>query len=140
MLREKSLDSFKTLYEKRLLKKLMQILNDPITQWDTTLKADAAIGVEGFYSLEQRQTIIKPCFYSLLCQFFAEILIVINSVCTCVKTSAEDDVFERESWGMCLFNFRGFYILVCHKTLLRVSFGLLTHSITFDQYFNAWKF
>ena len=36
----KALDSFKTLHEKRLYRKLMQILNDPTHQRDTILIAD----------------------------------------------------------------------------------------------------
>ena len=82
-------------------------------------------------------------------------------MCACVKTSAEDDDFqrlskgerdrerdrqidrqtdrvrhrgrqtdsqsdrERESVCVCLFNLRGFCVLVCYVTLFRVSFGLL---------------
>ena len=53
-------DSFKTLYAKRPFKKLMQILNDPHTQGDTTLIAEAATGVEDVYSLKQIQTVIRP--------------------------------------------------------------------------------
>ena len=51
------------------------------TQGDTTLIADAATGVEDFYSLKQIKIIIKPHFYPLLCQFLMKIIIVINSVC-----------------------------------------------------------
>ena len=35
----------------------------------------------------------------LLCQFLTKIIIVINLVCACVKTSAEDDDFQRLSKG-----------------------------------------
>ena len=81
-------------------------------QWDTTLIADPATGVEDFYSLKQIQTIIRPPSYPLLCQFLMKIIIVINLVCACVKTSAEDDDFQR-LWkggggGMCVFKFRDF--------------------------------
>ena len=81
----------------------------PHTQWDTTLIADAATGVEDFHSLKQIQTIIRPCSYPLLCQFLRKIIIVINLVCACIKTSAEDDVFqslskaEREREFVCVY-------------------------------------
>ena len=47
----KPLDSFKTLHEKRLYRKLMQILND--STLPTTLIADVATGVEDFYFRDQ---------------------------------------------------------------------------------------
>ena len=74
---------------------------------DTALKADAAIGVEDFYSLRQIQTDIKPRFYPLPCRFLMKIIIDINPVCACVRTSAEDDDFQRLSnggWEMCVPN------------------------------------
>ena len=52
-----------------------------------------------FYFQEQIQTIIKPCFYPQLCQFLMKIIKVINQVCTCIKTSVEEDNFLREGWG-----------------------------------------
>ena len=61
--------------------------------------ADAATGVEDFYSLNQTQTVIRPHSYPLLCQFLMKIIIVINLVCACVKTSAEDDDFQSLSKG-----------------------------------------
>ena len=79
------------------------------TQWDNTLKANAATEVEDFYSLKQIQTVIRPRFYPLLCQFLMEIIIVINLVSAWVKTSAQDDDFqilskgERERVSVCLF-------------------------------------
>ena len=69
------------------------------TQSDTTLIADAATGVEDFYSLKQIQTVIRPRSYPLLCQFLMKIIIVINLVCACIKTSAEDDDFQSLSKG-----------------------------------------
>ena len=42
------------------------------TQWDTTLIADIATGVEDFSFQEQIHTIIKPRFYPQLCQFLME--------------------------------------------------------------------
>ena len=47
----KPLDSFKTLYEKHLFKKLMQILNDPTHPMRHYF--DNATGVENIYSLKQ---------------------------------------------------------------------------------------
>ena len=101
--------------------------------------ADAATGVEDFDSLKQIQTVIRPRSYPLLCQFLTKIIIVINLVCACVKTSAEDDDFqrllkgereiererERERECVCLCNLRGFYVLFCHIALFWFSFGLL---------------
>ena len=76
----KPLDSFKTLHEKRLYRKLMQILNDPTHPMiHTTLIADVASGVEDFYFREQMQTVI--------CQFLMKIIPIINRVCACVKLS-----------------------------------------------------
>ena len=63
------------------------------TQWDTTLIA--ATGVEDFYLLKQIQTIIKPRFHPVLCKFLMKIITVIYSVRACVRTSAEDDDFQR---------------------------------------------
>ena len=62
-----------------------------------SLIADAATGVEDFYSLKQIQTVVRPRSYPLLCQFLMKIIIVINNVCACVKTSAEDDDFQSFS-------------------------------------------
>ena len=68
---------------------------------DTTLIADAAAGVEDVYSLKQIQTVVRPCFYPLLCQFLMKIIIVINFVCVCVRTSAEDEDFQKLSEARC---------------------------------------
>ena len=59
--------------------------------------ADAATGVEDFHSLKQIQTVIRPRSCPLLCQFLMKIIIVINLVCACVKTSAEEDDFQSLS-------------------------------------------
>ena len=67
------------------------------TQRDTTLIADAATGVEDFDSLKQIQTVIRPRSYPLLRQFLMKIMIVINLVCACVKTSGEGDDFQSLS-------------------------------------------
>ena len=61
--------------------------------------ADAATGEEDFYSLKQRQTVIRPRSYPLLCQFLMKIIIVINLMCACVKTSAAGDDFQSLSKG-----------------------------------------
>ena len=65
----------------------------------TTLIADAATGVEDFYSREQIQTVTELLFYPRLCQFFMKTITVINRVCACVRTFAEDDNFPREGGG-----------------------------------------
>ena len=95
--------------------------------------ADAATGVEGFDSLKQIQT------YPLLCQFLMKIMIVINLMCACVKTSAEDDDFqslskgererEREREGVCVcvsecvfYNFEYLMCYVCTIQLLIVLY------------------
>ena len=61
--------------------------------------ADAATGVEDCYYLKQIQIVTKPCFYPLVRQFLATIIIVINPVCASVRTSAPDDDFQRLSKG-----------------------------------------
>ena len=82
------------------------------TQWDTTLIADASTGVEDFYSLKKNTNRHKASFLpSALSVFLTKIIIVINLVCSCVKTSAEDDDFQRLSKGEGggeVFNLRGF--------------------------------
>ena len=56
---------------------------------------------------------VRLRFYPVLSQCLTKIIIVINLVCACVKTSAEDDDFQRLSRvgggvvGM-VFNSRGF--------------------------------
>ena len=81
-----------------------------------SLIADAATGVEDFYSLKQIQTVIRPRSYPLLCQFLMKIIIVINLVCACVKTSPEDDDFKSLSKGeresVCVFYI--FELLRCY--------------------------
>ena len=66
---------------------------------DTTLIAEAATEVEDFYFLKQIQTVIRPRSYPLLSQFLMKTIIIINRVCACVKTSAEDDDFQSISKG-----------------------------------------
>ena len=88
------MDSFKTLYEKQLVKKLMQILNDPTHPMRHYFESRCSKRVEDFYSLKQIQTVIRPRSFPLLCQFLMKIIIVINLLCMCVKTSAEDDDFQ----------------------------------------------
>ena len=114
------LDNFKTLYEKRLLKKLMQILNDPTHPMRHYFDNRRSIRGGRFLLSKTTQTVIRPRFYSLLCQILTKIIKVTNLVCACVKTSAEDDDFQRGE-GV----FERFYVLVCHITLVRVSFGQL---------------
>ena len=63
--------------------------------------ADAATGVEDFYSLKQIQTVIKLRFYPLLRQCLMKIIIVIKRVLASVRTSAEDDDSQRHSKEGC---------------------------------------
>ena len=75
----KPLDSFKTLHEKRLYRKLMQILNDPTHPMRHYFDSRRSNRSERFfYFREQIQTIIKPQFYPRLCQFLMKIIPVIN--------------------------------------------------------------
>ena len=71
----KPLDSFKTLHEERLYRKLMQILNDPT---HPVRHYFATRGMKDFYFLEQIQTGTKPRFYPRLCQFLMKIIPVIK--------------------------------------------------------------
>ena len=96
----KPLDSFKTLHEKRLYRKLRQILNDPthpMRHYFDSRRSNRS----GRFLLPRTKykTVIKPRFYPRLCQFWMKIIPVINWVCACVKTSVEDDNFLREGWG-----------------------------------------
>ena len=91
----------------------------------TALIADAATGVEEFYSREQIQTVIKLRFYPRLCQFLMKIIPVIKCVCACVRTSSEEDNCPREGGGRVyltiffffffLIEFESFYVLVCQR-------------------------
>ena len=72
------------------------------------------------YSLKQIQTPIKPHFYHLL--------LVINRVHACVRTSAEHEDFQREGGGMCVpddFISEVFCSGLSDIKLFRVSQGLL---------------
>ena len=91
------------------------------TQWDMTLIADVATGVEDFYFQEQIQTITKPCFYPWLCQFLLKTV----PVYACVKTSVSNG-----GLGMCPPN--DFYLIweflcfsLTQKALFQVILGLL---------------
>ena len=119
------LDSFKTLYEKRLLKKLM-LWNDPTHSMRHYF--DPATGVEDFYSLKQIQTIIRPPSYPLLCQFLMKIIIVINLVCACVKTSAEDDDFQSLSKGERECVFYSLELLRCYVCTIQFWLFFTTRS------------
>ena len=95
--------------------------------------------MEDFYSLKQMQTVIRPRSYPLLSQFFMKIIIVINLVCACVKTTVEDDDFqslskgererEREREGVCVcvcecvfYNFEYLMCYVCTIQFLVVLY------------------
>ena len=97
------------------------------TQWDTTMIADVATGVEDFYFQEQIQTIIKPRFCPWLCQFVMKMIPVTNWMCACVKTSVEDDNFLTEGWGsvnLMIFIWDFFNVLVWHReSIIPGNFG-----------------
>ena len=73
--------------------------------------------------------IYRPRFFPLLCQFLTKIIIVIVTVCARASRHLlrmmTFKVFRRVGKGLCLYNLRGFYVLVCRITLFRVSFGVL---------------
>ena len=62
------------------------------------------------------QTVTKPRFYPRCCPFLMTIIPVINCMCACVRTSAEDDNFPREGGGcvylIMLFSLRVFFIFM----------------------------
>ena len=95
----KPLDSFKTLYEKRLYGKLMQILNDPTHPMRHYSDSRRSNKSGRFVLARTYKPFIKPHFYPQLCQFLMTIIPVINSVCACIRMSAEDDNFPREGEG-----------------------------------------
>ena len=68
--------------------------------------------------------VINPRFYPRLCKF---LLYVINSVCACVRTSAEDDNFRRQGGGcvylLMLFNLRVLCFSLSEKLLFQVILG-----------------
>ena len=72
----KPLDSFKTLQEKRLCRKLMQTLNDPPHPMGHYFDSSNRSG--RFLLPRTIQTVIKPRFYPRLCQFLMKIIPVIN--------------------------------------------------------------
>ncbi len=74
----KPLDSFKTLHEKRLYRKLMQILNDPTHPMRHYFDSRRSNRSGRFLLPRQIQTVIKPRFYPQLCQFLMKIVPVIN--------------------------------------------------------------
>ena len=84
--------------KKRLFKKLMQILNDPTHPMRHYFDSRRSKWSGRFLLPKQIQFVIRPCSYSRLCQFLMKIIIVINLVCTCIKT-AEDDNFQSLSKG-----------------------------------------
>ena len=71
----KPLDNFKTLHEKRLYRKLMQILNDPTHPMRHYFDSRCS-NRSGRFLLPRTNT--KPRFYPWLCQFLMKIIPVIN--------------------------------------------------------------
>ena len=93
---------------------------------------------EDFYFWEQIQTVIKPCFCPQLCQFLMKIIPVINWVCTCIKTSIEDDNFLREGWGwvnLMIFIWEFLRFGLTEKALFQVIWGLLGISIRPNDFY-----
>ena len=74
----KPLDSFKTLHEKRLCRKLTQILNDPPHPMGYYFDSRRSNRSGRFLLPRTIQTVIKPRFYPRLCQFLMKIIPVIN--------------------------------------------------------------
>ena len=129
----KPLDSFKTLHEKRLYRKLMQILNNPTHPLRHYFDSRCSNRSGRFFFQEQIQTVIKPHFYPQLCQFLMKIRPVINWVWACIKISVEDDSFLTEGrWCVNLMIFiRVFtFWFDTEKALFQVILGLLLPSIS----------
>ena len=74
----KPLDSFKTLHEKRLYRKLMQILNDPTHPMRHYFDSRRSNRSGRFLLPRTNTTVIKPRFYPRLCQFLMKIISVIK--------------------------------------------------------------
>ena len=124
----KPLDSFKTLYEKRLYRKLMQILNDPthpMRHYFDSRRSNRS----GRLLLPRTNTNrYKASFYPRLCQFLMKIIPVINCVCACAKTSVEVDNFLREGWGcvnLMIFIWEFLRFGLTEKAWFQVILGLL---------------
>ena len=69
---------FKTLHEKRLYRKLMQILNNPTHPMRHYFDSRCSNRSGRFLLPRTIQTGIKPCFYPRLCQFLVKIIPVIK--------------------------------------------------------------
>ena len=65
----KPLDNFKTSHEKRLYRKLMQILNDPIHPMRHYFDSRCSNRNGRFFLLRTNTNHYKPCFYPWLCCF-----------------------------------------------------------------------
>ena len=81
----------------RLFKKLMQILNDPTHPGRHYFDSRRSNKSGRFLLPKTNTNVIRPRTYPLFCQFLMKIIIVINLVCACVKTSAEGDHFQSLS-------------------------------------------
>ena len=90
------LDSFKTLYEKRLFKTLMQILNDPTHPMRHYFDSRHSNRSRRFLFPKTNTNCYKASFLPSALSVFNENY-VIKLVCACVKTYAEDDDFQRLS-------------------------------------------
>ena len=86
---------------KKDCKQLMQILNDPMLPMRQYFDSRCSNRSGRFLLAKQIQTVVKPCFCPLLCQFLMSVIIVISPAHACVRMSAEEDDFQREGGGMC---------------------------------------
>ena len=91
------LDSFKTPYEKRLLTKLMQILNDPTHPMRHYFDSRRSNRSGRFLLPKTNTNRHKASFLPSALTVFNENYN--NFVSECVKTSAEDDDFQSLSMG-----------------------------------------
>ena len=77
----------------------MQILNDPTHPVRHYFDSRRSKRSGRFLLPKTNTNRYKSRSYPLLCQFLMKIIIVINLLCACVMTSAEDDEFQSLSKG-----------------------------------------
>ena len=93
----KPLDSFKTLHETRLYRKLMQILNDP-THTRHYFDSRRSNRSGRFLLLRTNTNRYKVSFLPSAPSVFNDNY-VIKRVCACVRTTVEDTNLPREGGG-----------------------------------------
>ena len=100
------------LHEKRLYRKLIQILNDPTHPvrhyFDSSLYLFSDVKIfhsccynrsGRFLRLRTNTNRYKASFLSSAVSVLMKFIPVVNWMCACVKTSVKDDNFLREGWG-----------------------------------------